>query len=211
MIEKNTMKKISEFLNTHAAMVTLAAVCASAALVLAIINAFTAPVITQRKIVERTESLEKISGSNAYELVKEDVNKELPEFFTVINDVYKLYSSQSKTDNTHNGFILYMTGTGYNGDLKIMAGYDRNGEFLDAIVLEQNESISKAKNTQNNPEYMNIFKGKRAKQMPKVAGQIENADLADIVSGASVTFNGVANAMAAGSVFVQDKGADYAD
>ena len=102
-------------------------------------------------------------------------------------------------------YIVIAQGKGYSSLLKLYVHCGADGEILAARLFPTREYPGMGKEAEN-PAYMKKFIGTGAvKPVPLEAGGLSPKD-ADAVSGASVTFRGVAGALAAAAAFVRNGG-----
>ncbi|RKX84763.1 MAG: FMN-binding protein [Spirochaetes bacterium] len=167
-------------------------ITAIASILLGFVDSFTEPVIKARKARELKEALTSlIPEGKPGKLVPVSGNSVVPGYYNV------------KKDGKLLGYILDLRGTGYGGELKILAGYKRNGEII-AVKLMDNEETPGLGKKAEKPEYMKKFIGTGGKKaVPVRKGMLSRKD-ADAVTGASITFMGLANALDTGSKFVKN-------
>jgi len=171
----------------------LALICAVAAVALGFVNSITAPRIEQIK----QENLE-----NALSVVVPE-GKAGNESVVDEGPVRGLYPIEK--DGQTIGYILRLVGTGYGGDMGILASYDLRGDVLAAVLMENEETPGLGKEAEN-PDYMKKYIGKGADTpVPSSKKDLPAAE-AETVSGASITFIGIGKALSAGSAFIQARG-----
>lgn len=167
----------------------LALICTVAALVLALVNAVTAPVIEQNREERLNETLSQIVGSQSVG-ERQDVAD---------HDVVQAYWAISGSDS----YVLDLVGQGYGGDMRMLAGYRGDGELFAARLMQNNETPGLGKEAEE-PGYMEKYTG-HGDENPVPARPDQLApDQADSVSGATITFMGIGNALATGSQFVKN-------
>jgi electron transport complex protein RnfG len=170
----------------------LFAICAVAAVTLGGINAITEPVIIQRKIMEMQQALEKLTpDAQTGEAVAVQDNPVVVKRYPVIKD------------GENAGVILELEGSGYGGEMKILARYDRDGTIRAVELMEDNETPGLGKKAEN-PAYMDKFigTGSEANPVPVRKDMLASAE-ADAVTGATITFLGVSKALAEGAGYVK--------
>ena len=169
----------------------LAVICSIAALLLGIINSMTAPVIEEHKRIELENALNELVVTG-----KAGEVQELDD--SLVNQLYPIMEEGEKI-----GYILSLLGSGYGGEMKILASYSLDGTLLKAILMEDNETPGLGKKAEK-PEYMDKFLGKGSSDnpIPTTKGQLEKPDT---VGGSTITFTGVSRALAAGSVYVREE------
>lgn len=99
------------------------------------------------------------------------------------------------------GWILELVAKGYGGPMTLMASFSPEGEVIAAKLLDNNETVGFGKNAEEDG-YMDIFKGKGS-QIPIPRTKNELGNQVDIVSGATITFSGIAQSLAHGSALVK--------
>lgn len=101
------------------------------------------------------------------------------------------------------GYAVEVCGSGYGGDMKILAAYNADGVILTARLLDNLETPGLGKKAEDK-EYMNKFIGKGGSTpVPVIKGMLDRQEDIDAITGATITFMGISNALKAGSVFVK--------
>jgi electron transport complex protein RnfG len=172
--------------------VKLFAICAVAALTLGGIDAVTEPVIRQRKILELQQALEELTPDA--ETGQPVEAGEDP----VVKAVYPVTAGGEQV-----GYVLELKGSGYGGDLRILARYRTDGSIVAAKLMEDLETPGLGKKAEN-PAYMDKFIGTGSEARPVPVGKVmlDPAE-SDAVTGATITFLGISKALAAGAEFVR--------
>jgi Na+-translocating ferredoxin:NAD+ oxidoreductase RnfG subunit len=99
-----------------------------------------------------------------------------------------------------NGWCLVIDGQGYGGSFGVVAWFANDGSVKGSRMLLNSEVAGRVAERDS---YMKKFVGKGgASPIPVKRAQLKG-DEADGVAGATVTFTGVADALAAGSAYVQ--------
>ena len=145
----------------------LVCICAVMAVLLAITNLITAPIIKQNQDAAANEALlEVMPGGEGFE--KMDISSyELP---ATVTEVYK---------EKNGGYVITLTTTGYGTGFMIMCGVSSDGTISGAVCLASTETLGHEKTFGAN------FTGKDA------AG----VDTVDTISGATKTTSAYKNAM----------------
>lgn len=172
---------IKKYLKTA---LVLTIICGVAALVLALINGLTAPVIMENEKAKEKQALMFVSNS-----------KEIGAYHEVESDAYVT----GYYDLVGGGYLVKLTTNGYGGPITLLANYDVDGVLQNATVLNDSETPGLGKKAEK-PEYMQKFIGK-GNNMPTKKDQLSEVD-AQAVSGASMTFGGISKALLGGSMFV---------
>lgn len=147
--------------------VALVGICAVMAILLALTNFITAPIIEKnQEAAANAALLEVMPGGTGFEKVDFDASA-LPK---TITDVYKEKSG---------GYVFKLATAGYDSGFIIMCGVNADGTVSGAVCLEANETLGKEKT------YGNEFVGKN------MAG----VDATDTISGATKTTTAYKNAI----------------
>lgn len=166
----------------------LALICAIAALALGAVNSVTEPKIAEFRAAKLAAALEQVSTGG---IIGEE---------TVIEDaVVKSYYRVEK-DGEVSGYILNLKGSGYGGDLIILASFTADGNVFGSVLMEHDETPGLGKEAEND-WYMEKYLGFAGSDVPSAKRQLEQSD-ADAISGATITFTGVGKALEAGSDYV---------
>jgi Na+-translocating ferredoxin:NAD+ oxidoreductase subunit G len=161
------------------------------ALVLGIVNALTAPAIERNRLVELRAALSTVSGGA---VIGEESEGDSP----VVSSQYPLTFRDGSS-----GLILSLSAVGYGGDMAVLAGFRDTGEVVGAVLMENSETPGLGKAAEA-PEYMQRFIGTGAERNPVPTGKSDLAPSdADAISGATITFSGIAVALAEGAAYVR--------
>ncbi len=163
----------------------LTIICSSAVLLLGIVNA-----LTEKKIKSNQMAVE--SAANKF-LMPGCTFSEKKLFDGL--DESQLYYYEAKLKKQLAGYIVSTTGNGYGGEMKILVATDKNFKVLNMKLLSNSETPgigSKAKDD----AYMKKFIGTNtnSKPFPK-AKHMLSPDDAEAISGATITFNGITEAV----------------
>ncbi|MFP4564121.1 MAG: FMN-binding protein [Spirochaetia bacterium] len=181
------MKQTKQMKQTIITGGKLAIICACAAIVLGFINAMTEPVIAENKREELRVALAGVAGDQEVgERNRAEENGTVQGYYPVDGD----------------GYILELRGLGYGGDMQILAGFRRDGRVFSVVLLENQETPGLGKKAED-PAYMERFIGKGGDEPVPVRKDDLTREQADSISGATLTFAGIANALAEGSEFVK--------
>lgn len=171
----------------------LTIICGIAALLLGFINYKTEPIIQERKIRELQEALSAlVDGASVSQ-------GEVVEDHPMVNMVY------SSLTGTRALYILEMTAQGYGGDMKILAVYNSSGELQNAKLMDNTETVGIGKRAEGEHYMVKFLYFGDSEPIPTSKAMI-NQDTDDI-TGATITFNGIAQALSAGSDWI--KGRNY--
>lgn len=147
--------------------VALVSICAVMAILLALTNSVTAPIIKQnQEAAANAALLEVMPSGTGFEKVEFDAAT-LPK---TVTEAYKEKSG---------GYVITLTTTGYSSGLTIMVGVNADGTVSGAVCLASQETLGKEKT------YGESFVGKNA------AG----ADAVDTIAGATKTTTAYKNAI----------------
>lgn len=173
----------------------LALICAVAALVLALVGAVTTPVIEQNRIEALNAALSRVSGEGT---VGERVDVE----DGAVSAYYPVYASESS--ETATSYIVLVTGSGYGGEMNLITSVAPDGEVLAAELMQNQETPGLGKEAES-AEYMEMFVGTGASQPIPSSKNDLAPENADAVTGATITFLGVSDALETASSFVEDQ------
>ena len=165
----------------------LALICLIAGITLGLVNAVTAPKIANVKAQTLARALAKVSGGK--EVGAETVEDDHP----VVRGYFLLSS----------GYILNLIGVGYGGDLELLVSYSLKGEIEAVALMDNLETPGLGKNAEK-PEYMEKYLGAGAARPVPVTKQQLSQSQADSVSGATITFVGIGQALADGAIYAQE-------
>ncbi len=103
------------------------------------------------------------------------------------------------------GWVLDLKGNGFAGALRLVASYDLSGSVIAGQMLENSETPGIGTRSED-PGYFDMFIGLGSEQpLPRVAREVDSS-FAQVVSGATITFNGVARSLYAGAEYVKSLG-----
>jgi electron transport complex protein RnfG len=170
----------------------LAAICAVAAIALGLVNAVTAPAIARVKERQLAEALDAVRGEA---IAGEEVAVSGD---TAVNGYYPLTRGGEKA-----GYILNITGIGYGGDMELLAAYAVTGEIRSVALMDNLETPGLGKEAEK-PEYMVKFIGTGDEDAVPQTKQQLTQEQADSISGASITFMGLAQALKHGAEYVKE-------
>lgn len=171
--------------------ITLFAICASFALLLSIVNMLTAPTIKRNAEKRIADSLSVVNFEDA--VVDMEFGEQKVEDDTV-NSYYRLNTE----DGVVKGYILNLTGKGYGGKFTLLASYESDGTLYMAKLLDNSETSGMGKKYEDDS---NIAIFSAYPSIPTTKGSL-SAEHSSIVSGASVTFQGIGVALQTGQKFV---------
>ncbi|MCK5735567.1 MAG: FMN-binding protein, partial [Spirochaetaceae bacterium] len=100
------------------------------------------------------------------------------------------------------GWILELEGSGYGGPLTVVASYNTDGSIILARLMDNNETVGFGKNAENE-NYMKIFIGTGGDK-PVPGDKAALGSDVDTVSGATITFTGITDALQNGSNLVKE-------
>lgn len=170
----------------------LAIICVVAAVVLGLVNAVTAPVIVENRARALAEGLNSIAaGSGISGAAVQEAREIDPE--ASVRTAYPVAAAGETV-----AFVLQLVGDGYGGDMNMLAGYFPSGELFAARMMENQETPGLGKKAET-AQYMEMFLGYGADTSIPVSKRDLPSNSADSITGATITFNGVARALAEGS------------
>ncbi len=170
----------------------LALICAVAAIALGLVNAVTAPAIARVKEAQLAAALDTVRGTavaGAEILVDAD---------EVVKGYYPL-----SVGSTSAGYILKLKAVGYGGDMDLLVSFEPTGEIRLVALMDNLETPGLGKEAEK-PEYMEKFVGTGgATDVPLYKQQLTQAQ-ADSISGASITFMALGQALKSGAGYVKE-------
>ncbi|RLW68266.1 MAG: hypothetical protein B6D68_03990 [spirochete symbiont of Stewartia floridana] len=164
----------------------LGVIGAIAALLLAVVNSFTSPVIARYHQEEVQAALRSLAGDGSPGALEENPAP----------NVMKRWSIEPAK-----GWILEIQAKGYGGEMTLLASYNADGSLITAKLLSNNETVGFGKKAEA-PGYMDIFAAKGA-DSPVPLSKADLGEHSDVVSGATVTFLGISKAILMGSNLVK--------
>ncbi len=167
-------------------------ICAVAALLLGGVDTITAPVIKERKILELKKALAALTpDAEAGEASEVTGNAVIKTSYPVLKE------------NETAGYILELIGVGYGDIMKILARFDPDGTIKAVKLMDNLETPGLGKKAEG-PSYMNKFIGTGgvSRPVPVRKDRLERKD-ADAVTGATITFLGIAKALREGASFIR--------
>lgn len=174
--------------------IRLTVICAAASLLLGLVNAVTAPIIAERKHQDFTAAISAVAGGGT-----------VGEQTAAGEGAVELYFPITGIDGALTGYVVQLLGSGYGGEMRLMAGFSPDGGITSVVLMENSETPGLGKKAEN-PAYMEKYIGTGgASGVPVTKDQLEPAD-ADAVTGATVTFTAIGRALEEGSAFVKTLG-----
>lgn len=166
----------------------LFAICAVAALTLGGINAITEPLIIQRKIMELQQALDELTP-----------DAETGEAVEVADNPVIVKRYPVRKEGQSAGMLLELEGSGYGGEMKILARYEQDGTIRAVRLMDNTETPGLGKKAET-PAYMEKFIGTGPPANPvPVRKDMLASDEADAITGATITFLGISKALAEGA------------
>ena len=153
--------------------IVLGSICLFAALLLSVINTFTAPIIAERENAKANAALTEVlpGGSNFQKLT---LNESYPEAVT------EAYSADG-------GFVFRSVGKGRNGDIVVMIGVNTDGQITGTQIISEGESKG----------YKEKVFSEVLGTEGKYTGQTLESYSPVLVGGSTMTSNGFAGAIKA--------------
>lgn len=178
--------------NVKVMSLKLLAIAGVAALVLGVVNAFTAPRIAE---IEREAKIEAL-GNLIDQGVATPDSEVFVEGHTVINSYFTIESSEEVI-----GYILSLNAKGYGGNMKLMASYRLDGSIIRSILMSNSETPGFGKKFENE-DVISVFEntGSDSNPVPAFVYQVSNTDA---VSSATISFMGISSSLTVGSDFVK--------
>ena len=173
----------------------LGLICMVTSLSLGFVNVVTHPGIARNQEIALQKALDVVI----------DVGKPGEEVIIEHDKVVKSYYPIILDNGEKNGYILRLIGTGYGGDLVLLANYEKSGKLVASVLMQHSETPGLGDSAER-PAYHTKFIGRGDNTpIPTKKTQLSVAD-ADAIGGATITFLGVANALSHGSDYVKKIG-----
>lgn len=173
----------------------LALICTIAAVILALVNAVTAPVIVENKAMALREGLIAVAdraGIAGLTLGEQSTVEDVDQ----VVGFFPLVAAAKPA-----AYVVQLVGVGYGGDMNLLAGFYPDGELFAAQMMDNLETPGLGKKAEE-AAYMEKFLGRGgAERIPTRRSDLAGQD-ADAITGATITFIGVARALDSGSSFV---------
>ena len=168
-------KKENKVWTLLAPVVVLVSICLVITAALAATNAATAPVIAKAEQDAKDASMQVVlpegSGFEMLEGLEGLPESVLPQIYKASNDA---------------GYVIFVTGKGYGGDMSIIVGLSADGKIVGTKVLTQNETAGIGSNV--------VSDGSAFQQ--QLPGMSDTGGI-QATSGATVSSNGMKNALQA--------------
>ena len=172
--------------------ITLFAICAFFALLLALVHSFTQSRIEANSKGELLSSLNDVIVANSSYSLDDEV--------TVENDsVVKSYFVVRSSNSDISCVVLSLTGNGFGGEFSVIASYDTDGDLLKVKLLDNSETSGLGKKYE---DQSNLVMFSTHNTIPQSKSELIESESA-IVSGATVTFDGIVKAVTAGQEFAK--------
>ncbi len=175
----------------------LTLICAIAAAILGLMNAVTEPKIEQIKQERLEQALSRVSEGMTVGDPREVSGNDK------ISTYYPLF--RGGNEENPDGYICRIIGAGYGGEMIILAGFKPEGEVFAVQMMENQETPGLGKEAEK-ASYMEKYIGKGNDEPFPLRKDMLSQEQADSITGATITFIGVAKALVAGSDFVQELG-----
>jgi electron transport complex protein RnfG len=102
------------------------------------------------------------------------------------------------------GWILDMTGKGYGGGMKILASYRPDGSVIDVVLMDNSETPGLGKKAEKSA-YMSKFRNTGGSTPVPLTKDMVQEEI-DTITGATITFTGIATVIKEGSDYVKTLG-----
>lgn len=173
----------------------LGAICMFTSLALGFVNVITLPGIEKNQEI----ALQKALG------IVNNVGAPGEEVFIEADKVVKSYYPVLLDNGKINSYIVSLIGTGYGGDLILLANYEKSGKLIASVLMQHSETPGLG-DAAEKASYFTKFVGRGDNTpIPTKKTQLSVAD-ADAIGGATITFLGVSNALSYGSDYVKKIG-----
>jgi len=166
--------------------IRLGVIAALTTLLLALVNYYTEPVIRARRTLALESALVVLAGGEKPGEAEENPAPSVTRRWPIDGG----------------GWILEITAMGYGGPMTLVASYAKDGAVMTARLFDNAETVGFGKKAED-PAYMNLFSGMGG-DTPIPHSTSELGSGADVVSGATITFSGISQALETGSNLVKD-------
>ncbi len=160
---------------------------AVAALLLSVVNNYTEPVIAARKAEELNKALTELASGGSPGEAESHPAEGVKQRWSIDGD---------------NGWILELEGSGYGGPMTVVASYNNDGSIILSRLMDNNETVGFGRKAEK-PDYMKIFIGTGGEK-PVPRNKSDLGSDVDTVSGATITFTGITEALREGSRLVKE-------
>lgn len=217
MKERRNMNRYLKF------SLVLLSVCILASGILAGVYVYTYPAIQKQNEIISQKAMKEVFGISESMLVEKKVTTDGQEYFCI-------YENQNKKNIL--GYIFQTVGTGYSGDINIMAGMTQDGTITGLRVITQSETpglgarctevlkdetildviqgkkSSAVRNT--TPWFMQRFEGKSVRELNIVKGSPKSGNDVQAITGATITSKAIMQAVksTASKILDFEKGID---
>ena len=169
----------------------LGMICAVAAVLLAFVNLITKPVIDVNEEKAMQEAREAVSCGmqvgNSKEIQKDDFKGTVTELLQ---------------NGTTSGYIIETSTNGYGGKIELTAGYDSEGRIL-AVKIGTNSETPGVGKRYENSQNLKMFIGTGSDNAVPANKKALSDEDSVLVTGATVSFNGISKALTEGSFYVK--------
>ena len=172
---------------------TLFLICAFFAFLLSLVNKITLPQITrnqERAILQGLKDV--ISENTSVNMSKGEVK--------VHKDGINSYYIVLNNNADKIGYVLNLQGTGYGGALTLLAYYDISGKLVKSKLLDNSETAGIGKKYENDD---NIAIFASYDEIPTIKSELNASDVS-VVSGASISFQGIGEALKKGKEYIEN-------
>ncbi len=173
----------------------LALICLVSALVLGVAHTLTAPTAAAAATEGLRRDLARMAGSGS-------VDRESTEG---VSGAVRGFHAVRDKGGRPTLYILRLAGSGYGGDLPLLAAYRTDGEILDVVLRDSRETPGMGKRAEG-PGYMEGFIGRGAAKPVPVRKAMLSRKALDAVTGSTITFIGIGRALEEGASFVRRQG-----
>jgi len=172
-IDKNNVLKVSKI------SLTLCAITAISALVLAVVNEFTAPVIAENTLDKKNAAMQVVvPQAENFKSLECDSSEE------IVSEIYEAVDDDGNTV----GYAVMCNPNGYGGEISMAVGIDNNSTVIGVDIVSQSETAGLGSKC-TSEEFREQFKGKSFGISVVKNGAKDNQ--IDAISSATVTSKAV--------------------
>lgn len=179
------MIKSKDILGIFKVGITLFLITAVSALVLAVVNSYTAPVIAENTAKKQAESMKKVvTDAISFNKLNTSDYTAVIEYTSAVNGIYEGVNSNGEIC----GYAVMVSPNGYGGEISMAVGVSNDLKVLGIDIITQSETPGLGSKCEDDA-FKAQFVGKESITVVK-SGAKENE--IDAISGATRTSNAVA-------------------
>ncbi len=170
----------------------LGSICAVSAILLALFNMITKPVIDEYELNAKLAARQEVSCGLK-------VEEEIP----VVDSNNVLAVCPLSENGKITGYVLELKDHGYGGEINVTASYDVKGKIM-AVKFGSNSETPGVGKRYEDSDKLVMFEGKGSEIDIPATKKILSTEETALVTGATVTFLGISRALKTGSEYVKN-------